>query len=54
MGLRAAMLTRFVAGAEGGDAIEVGSAGGDTSDVGSTGLLEVEGILGKRYGKGSI
>ena len=56
------MLTGFAAGAVKGDLSNVGSAVGDSSEVGSAGedsskmgltdSVEVEGILGKRSGKG--
>ena len=57
------MLTGFAAAAERGDSSKVGSIVGDTSEEGSTegdssemGLTdsaEGEGILGKRFGRGS-
>ena len=57
------MLTGFAAGAERGDSSKVestvgdsseeGSAGGDSSEMGLTKLAEGEGILEKRFGRGS-
>ncbi len=57
------MLTGFATGVERGDlskvrsavgdSSEVRSAGGDSSEIGLTYLAKVEGILGKRSGRGS-
>ena len=57
------MLTGFAAGVERGDSLKVGSvvgdtseegsAGGDSSEMGLTDSAEGEGILGKRFGRGS-
>ena len=40
-------------GSTGGDSSEVGSAIGDSSEMEWTDLVEVEGISGKRSGRGS-